>query len=178
MEKWQPCCEGSDTCCCETAEPVEKKRLLVEYLSLDLNTCDRCAGTDKVLEQVLVILKPALDLAGYEIDYRKYEMATAETARQYRFESSPTIRVNGKDIFGTVIESRCGCCGDIAGTEVDCRVFEHNGRIYEVPTKEMITNAIIASLHSAPEPENTNYALPENLRRFYEGKLKKSENMG
>lgn len=174
MKELESCCEDCGSgCCCESAEPREKKCLLVEYLYLDLKTCDRCVGTDEVLEQVLTILKPALDLAGYEVDYRKCEMTTAEVAVQYRFESSPTIRVNGKDIFGTIIESGCGCCGEIAGTAVDCRVFEHNGRLYEVPTREMITNAIIQSLHAAPEPEKTHYALPENLRRFYAGKAER-----
>lgn len=171
MEIQTHCCEGQD-CCCEAA-PVEKKILLVEYLYLDLKTCDRCMGVDQVLEQVLTVLQPALDLAGYAVDYRKCEMTTAEIAEQYRFESSPTIRVNGKDIFGTIQESACGCCGEIAGTEVDCRVFMHNGRVYEVPTTEMITNAIITSLHSAPEPEDIPYKLPENLRRFYAGKNRK-----
>lgn len=172
MKKQELCCENSGNGCCEPNQPAEKKKLLVEYLYLDLKTCDRCVGTDAVLEQVLAVLRPALELAGYEMEYRKTEMSTAEIAVRYRFESSPTIRVNGRDIFGTIIESSCSCCGRIAGTDMDCRVFEHEGRIYEVPTKEMITNAIIGAIHSAPEPENPDYTLPENLKRFYRGKTR------
>ena len=42
-------------------------------------------------------------MSGYAVDYRKCEMTTDEIAGQYRFLSSPTIRVNGNDIFEEVI---------------------------------------------------------------------------
>jgi hypothetical protein len=82
-------------------------------------------------------LKPALTLAGYDVEYEKIEIKNPELAVQYRFVSSPTILVNGTDIFGEVKESDCGCCGEIAGTEIDCRVFQANGETHEVPTEEM-----------------------------------------
>jgi hypothetical protein len=107
----------------------------VEYLYLDLKTCDRCIGTDTVLDEVMAVLAPALQLAGYLVEYSKIEMKTAELAERYRFISSPTIRVNGLDICGSVKESACSCCGEISGTDVDCRVFEYNGEVYEIPQK-------------------------------------------
>jgi hypothetical protein len=55
-----------------------------------------------VLDEVMATLTPALKLAGYEVEYNKIEMKTAELARQYQFLSSPTIRVNGRDIFQMV----------------------------------------------------------------------------
>lgn len=163
-------------CCC-TAEPktVEGRPLLIEYLYLDLNTCDRCIGTDAVLDEVVAVLRPALELAGYAVDYQKREMATPEIAEQYHFLSSPTILVNGQDIFGAVQESNCGCCGEIAGADVDCRVFEYDGKTYEVPTKEMLANAILNSLNAQPTCSCGAYELPENLKRFYEGKAQRSE---
>ena len=33
-------------CCCN--ETMKEKEVRVEYLYLDLNTCDRCVGTDAV----------------------------------------------------------------------------------------------------------------------------------
>ena len=98
--------ESPDTapaCCC-TTEPktVEGRPLIIEYLYLDLNTCDRCIGTDAVLDEVVAVLRPALELAGYAVDYQKREMATPQLAEQYHFLSSPTILVNGRDIFGAV----------------------------------------------------------------------------
>nr|MDD6334977.1 DUF2703 domain-containing protein [bacterium] len=161
-------------CSCSSETKNASKRLTIEYLYLDLCTCDRCIGTDAVLEEVISVLRPALELAGYTVDYRKYEMATAEIAKQYHFLSSPTIRVNGTDIFGNVQESDCTCCGDIAGVAVDCRVFEYDGKKYEVPTKEMLANAILKHLDAIPGCSCTEYALPENLRRFYAGKESKA----
>lgn len=159
---------------CRGAAASVRKKLRIEYLYLDLSCCDRCIGTDAVLEKVLRVLRPALELAGYAVEYRKIEMATARLAEKYGFLSSPTILVNGVDIFGTIRESDCGCCGDIAGTEVDCRVFEYEGRLYEVPTEEMMARAILKNLDARPARCRGAYKLPENLRRFYEGKAKKA----
>lgn len=69
------------------------REALVEYLYLDLNTCERCIGTDLELVEVLDVLTPALRLADYDVQYKKVEMSTAELAREHRFLSSP-IRVN------------------------------------------------------------------------------------
>ena len=143
----------------------------VEYLFLDLKTCDRCIGTDQVLEEVLKELQPTFALTGYSINYQKIEIATAELAEQYHFLSSPTIRVNGKDICDQVLESDCGCCGEISGTAVDCRVFEYEGELYEVPPKEMLVEAILRdAFRTDAKQEDENYCLPENLRQFFAGK--------
>ena len=87
------------------------KEIRIDYLYLDLNTCDRCMGTDAVLEQVIEELAPAFTLAGYRILYTKIEIAREEDAIKNKFLSSPTIRVNGADICDSVKESDCGCCG-------------------------------------------------------------------
>ena len=164
---------NTECCCCETSS--DKKTILVEYLYLDLKTCDRCVGTDKVLEEVLEILIPVLELAGYHVEYRKKEMTTAKEAKDCKFVSSPTIRVNEKDICDSVIENDCGCCGDISGTQVDCRVFEYEGKQYEVPPKGMLVEAILKMVFSQEENSDCkDYELPENLKRFYEGKINKS----
>ena len=154
---------------------MDERKVFIEYLYLDLKTCERCVGTDKVLEEVLEVLTPALKLAGYEVEYRKKEMTSAEEAKEYNFVSSPTIRVNGKDICDSVMENDCGCCGDISGTQVDCRVFEYEGKQYEVPPKAMLAELILKAAFSPKATRNfKEYKLPENLRRFYEGKTKKS----
>lgn len=161
-------------CGCNSEAP-KAKEILVEYLYLDLNTCDRCIGTDKVLEEVLDEIKPALKLAGYSVNYQKIEIATAELAEEYRFVSSPTIRVNGKDICDTVQESDCTCCGEISGTSVDCRVFEYEGKSYEVPPKAMLAEAILSKAFSKDSNcDCDTYTLPDNLKQFFEGKNTKS----
>ena len=108
------CCSAIESDAC--AELGNGKEVFVEYLYLDLNTCERCIGTDLELVEVLDILTPALRLAGYDVQYKKIEMSTAELAREHRFLSSPTIRVNGRDIGGLVKENGCGCCSDISGS--------------------------------------------------------------
>ncbi|MPM31718.1 hypothetical protein SDC9_78275 [bioreactor metagenome] len=124
----------------------------------------------------MLTLTPALQLAGYEVEYNKIEMETAKITEQYKFLSSPTIRVNGQDICQSVAENSCGCCSDISGTDVDCRVFEYNGENYEVPPKEMLAEAILQAVFGQAESgcSCSGYELPENLKNFFEGKTKKS----
>lgn len=160
--------------CCNRIENKEKV-VNVEYLYLDLNTCERCVGTDKVLEEVLNSLERYFKMAGYTVKYSKVEIETEEMARSYRFLSSPTIRVNGRDICETIQENNCNCCGDIAGTQVDCRVYSYRGRLYEVPPKELLEETI---MKFAFKPQGDSwcteeYHLPENLKRFFEGKNQK-----
>ena len=164
-----------NSCCCGSVNVNDKKTVLVEYLYLDLKTCDRCVGTDKVLEEVLEVLTPVLELAGYDVKYHKKEMATINDAKEHKFVSSPTIRVNGNDICDSVIENDCGCCGEISGTQVDCRVFEYEGNQYEVPPKAMLTEYILRAVFSENKKSSCGeYELPDNLKRFYEGKTSKS----
>ena len=161
-----------ESCCSCGCGSGTKKKIIVEYLYLDLETCDRCIGTDNVLDEVMMTITQALKIAGFEVEYNKIEMKTAEIATQYKFLSSPTIRVNGQDICQSVAENSCGCCSDISGTDVSCRVFEYNEETYEVPPKEMLAEAILTTVFVQLETGCScgEYELPENLREFFEGK--------
>ncbi|MGN1141537.1 MAG: DUF2703 domain-containing protein, partial [Oliverpabstia sp.] len=173
-KKWYPvediisCIEYG--CSTEPQNLSTSKRLQIEYLYLDLITCDRCIGTDVVLKEVIDMLRPVLSMAGYEVDYKECEMTTVQIAEQYQFLSSPTIRVNGQDIFGDIKESDCGCCGEIAGSDINCRVFEYEGKVYEIPTKEILINAILKNIYAESSCACAPYVMPDNLKRFYEGK--------
>lgn len=151
----------------------KEKQVVVDYLYLDLSTCERCVGTDQVLEEVLTELAPAFELAGYDIIFNLIEVEDSKMAEEYKFLSSPTIRVNGKDICDSVQENDCGCCGEISGTSVGCRVFEYEGKLYEVPPKEMLAEAVLKYAFEKAEVED-NYNLPENLKKFFGGKEKKT----
>lgn len=167
--------QPEEACCSGGCEEVSEEKILVEYLYLDLHTCNRCIGTDAVLDEVIATLTPALRLAGYEVEYNKIEMKTAELAERFKFLSSPTIRVNGQDICANVKENSCGCCSEISGTDVDCRVFEYNGEIYEVPPKEMLADAILKAVFGTQKICSCgSYKLPDNLKTFYKGKDNKS----
>lgn len=165
QEEVEPCCACG---CGETSV----KNVLIEYLYLDLTTCDRCIGADNVLDEVMMKLTPTLQLAGFEVEYSKTEIKSVELAVKHMFLSSPTIRVNEQDIFGSVKENSCGCCSEISGSDVDCRVFEYNGETYEVPPKEMLAEAVLKSVFGSVESGCSygGYELPENLRAFFEGK--------
>ncbi|HUM56697.1 MAG TPA: DUF2703 domain-containing protein, partial [Bacillota bacterium] len=158
-------------------------KALVEYLYLDLKSCTRCIGTDAVLDEVMEMLTPVFKMAGYKVIYEKKEIETEEMANSYRFVSSPTIRVNGRDICHTVLENSCDCCSDISGSDVDCRVFEYEGEKFEVPPKEMLAEAVLAGVFSqtqsgcrSSEDASTDpeYELPENLKEFFKGKKSRS----
>lgn len=162
---------NNEACC-----SFESKKILVEYLYLDLTTCDRCIGTDAVLEEVLKEIDPALSCSGYDVEFRKNEISSKEMAEEFRFLSSPTIRVNGMDICESVAENSCGCCSDISGTDVECRVFEFNGKGYEVPPKEMLASSILRAVFT-PKVDCCckEYSMPENIKTFFDGKEKKSK---
>ncbi len=172
------CCCGAETACEETAsgcacggETAAGKRVQIDYLYLDLSRCDRCVETEKALREVVAAISPALQLAGYAVNYRKTEMTTREIAEKHRFLSSPTIRVNGRDIAAHVDENRCGCCSAISSGDVDCRVFAYEGKTYEVPPKQMLAEGILrAALGGGTADGGGPYALPENLEAFYRGK--------
>ena len=164
-----------ESCCSCGCNQNSEKVILIEYLYLDLHTCNRCIGTDNVLDEVMLIISPSLKLAGFAVEYKKIEMETATIAEQYKFLSSPTIRVNGQDICQSVAENSCGCCSDISGTDVDCRVFEYNGKTYEVPPKEMLAEVILQTVFGQAKADcsSVTYELPNNLRDFFEGKKNK-----
>lgn len=161
-------------CCCCCNETNEQKEVKIEYLYLDLKTCDRCIGTDAVLEEVIKELTPAFELAGYKVLYDKTEIKTETDAIHHRFVSSPTIKINGLDICDKVEESDCGCCGEISGTQVDCRVFEYEGKLYEVPPKAMLAEAVLKNAFTIAEESHSDaYEIPQNLKTFFAGKEKK-----
>lgn len=152
------------------------EKVLVEYLYLDLNTCDRCVGAEKVLDEVLAVITPAFQMAGYDIVLKKIEVATAQIAQEYRFLSSPTIRVNGREIGGNITENVCGCCSDISGANINCRVFEYKGQAYEVPPREMLAQAMMNMVFGSAEEDSFcgEYVLPKNLKAFFRGKANKT----
>lgn len=153
-----------------------KKDVKIDYLFLDLQSCERCTGTDKVLEEVINMICPILELADFEVTYRKIEISTIEIAEKYRFLSSPTIRVNDLDIYSLVTETNCDCCSNISGTDVTCRVFKHEEQLYEVPHKGMLIEAILKAIFAQDgKIQETQYILPQNLKSFFEGKASKSK---
>jgi hypothetical protein len=156
-------------------------RLRIEFLFLDLTSCTRCLGADRSLESALDIVGEVLEATGVEVEVDKILVESAEQARALRFVSSPTIRVDGRDVALELRESSCGseACTDGCGDQIACRVWVHRGREYTEPPVAMIVDAILEHVYSGPSPrargEAPSYELPENLARFFSGKAASAE---
>lgn len=150
-------------------------RLRIDFLFLDLTTCVRCRGTDQSLEAALEAVRELLAAAGTEVEVNRIHVQSAEQARTLRFVSSPTIRVDGRDVALELRESSCGseACTDGCGESIDCRVWVHDGREHTVAPVAMIVDAILRAVYGGQtmgdEPGAAPYKLPENLERFFAG---------
>lgn len=170
---------GADSSCCSCGPGgcdvsadtnAEKKSMVIDFLYLDLSVCTRCQGTDTSLDEALAEVSKVLEATGVEVLVNKINVDTEELAKKHRFISSPTIRVNGRDIQMEVKENLCESCGDLCGDEVDCRVWVYQGREFSVPPKAMIIEAILKEVYGGDRDRNTvtpEYVIPENLKRFY-----------
>jgi hypothetical protein len=146
------------------------KTLKIDFLYLDLNTCERCMATDSILQEALAELSGVLNTLGYTVQVNKVNITTRELAAQYRFLSSPTIRINNIDICGKVTENNCCSCGEICGDGVDCRTFTYDGETYEQPTKAMLIDGILRAIYGQLPQSECPYTLPDNLERFFAGR--------
>jgi len=167
------CCScGSNGCC---ASQPERKTLNIDFLYLDLSVCERCQGTESNLDQAVDEVSKVLEIAGFDLQLNKVNIDSEELAVKYHFLSSPTIRVNGKDIDLEVRETACKECGDLCGDSVDCRVWEYEGVQYNEPPVAMIVNAIMKEVYNpsaVASSLDSAYTLPENLKTFFAGRKK------
>jgi hypothetical protein len=126
-------------------------------------------------------VREVLAATGVEVEIEKVLVESAEQARALLFVSSPTIRVDGRDIALDLRESSCGSepCTDGCGDQIVCRVWVHRGREYTEPPVAMIVDAILAHVHagaaSSGAPGSERYELPENLKRFFAARTGPSE---
>lgn len=173
-------CSCGPDCCDAPKEPeVNTRRIIIDFLYLDLNVCTRCRGTDNSLDEALAEVSKVLEATGIEVLVNKINVNTEELALKNRFVSSPTIRVNSRDIQMEVKESLCESCGDLCGDEVDCRVWVYQGKDYTVPPKAMIIEAILKEIYGGDRVSNIvmqEYLMPENLKHFYDVMKGKKQN--
>jgi hypothetical protein len=170
------CCSGAvakDMNCCASGEQAEKK-LLIEFMFIDLTVCDRCLGTDASLEEAIAEVTNVLKSTGYEIEVRKILVESEEQARELGLVSSPTIRINDRDIQLDVRENLCESCGDVCGEDVDCRIWVWQGQEYTTPPNAMIVDAILKTVYGGQqETKPANKDVPDNLKKFFAAKSKR-----
>ena len=159
----------------EAAEPAEKKVLEVELLVIDLTTCARCVPTGDQLQQAVRLLEPAAGALGIELRHRQIVIQTPQEAKARAFVSSPTIRINGRDIEQDIRESLCESCGDLTenNTLVDCREWHYRGKVYSAAPLPLLVETIMAAMLNMEMPPVVPApieALPENLQRYFDNK--------
>ncbi|MPM13134.1 hypothetical protein SDC9_59489 [bioreactor metagenome] len=167
------CCSGSSGCCSNKEEvkvKVERKKITLDFLFLDLSVCTRCQGAESNLDEALKDVSHVLEATGTDVVINKVNVNTEELAVKYKFLTSPTIRVNGRDIQMEYKESLCESCGDLCGDEVDCRVWIYQGNEYTEPPKAMIIEGILKEVYggvSNSSYKEDEYVVPDNLKHFY-----------
>ena len=161
-----------------------KNRIVnIDFLFLDLSVCTRCQGTEGSIEDSLKDTSEFLKGIGYEVKVNRIHVETEEQAIEHRFVSSPTIRINGRDIQIQVKESHCSSCSSLTdGASVDCRLWLFNGEEFSVPPKEMIIDAVMHTIYnpegvSVVSNEDKSFVLPDNLREYFAKKDKLCANV-
>ena len=93
--------------------------------------------------------------------------------------SSPTIRINGRDIALGFRETPCDSCTEACACDggVDCRVWLYEGKEYAEAPVPLIVNALLSQIYdsqSADRPASSrSFELSENLKHFFEAKAAK-----
>ena len=152
---------------------------MIDFLYLDLSVCERCQGAESSLDEALREVAKVLETTGTEVKVNKININTKQLAEKYKFLSSPTIRINGRDIQMEFKESLCESCGDLCGDTIDCRMWLYQGREYTVPPAAMVIEAILKVVYGADGSigkTEKGYIMPENLKHFYEVMEKKHSN--
>ncbi|NLW06815.1 MAG: DUF2703 domain-containing protein [Clostridia bacterium] len=165
--------------CCSTGQDC-LRTVNIDFLYLDLSECTRCLETETNLEEAINDVAQVLAATGVQVKVQKTKVESEKQALELGFISSPTIRINGRDIQMDLKESPCESCGDLCGDEVDCRVWVYQGKEYTAPPKGMIIEAILREAYGripegSPEPLPL-ATLPDNLKKFFRAKAKKESN--
>ncbi len=164
------CCNSSCGCSSATAVNALPHKLLVEFLYLDLSQCGWCQGTEKNFDSALGKLLPVLETMNIQVTVNKIHVDTEDKARELGFVTSPTIRVNGKDVQLQFKEAKCTACSDLCGEDVECRVWLYQGQEYTSPPEGLIIQAILQELFSAsPTSQPKVQDVPVNLKKFFAG---------
>ena len=156
-----------------------EKQIEIEFLYLDLDVCTRCKRTDANLETALRTVREVLQASGTDVTTRKMLVDSEETARKLKFVSSPTIRINGRDIALEFRETPCDSCAEACACDVgvDCRVWVYEGKEYTEAPVPLIVSALLSEVYdsqNADRPASSRpFELSENLKHFLEAKAAK-----
>jgi hypothetical protein len=154
----------------DTIEKVVNRVVELEFLYLDLDTCTRCVGTNDNLAAAVQSVADVLAFTKTELSINKILIENEEQAQEHHFVTSPTIRVNGRDIALEFRESQCDSCTDLCGCEegTNCREWVYEGAVYTEAPVGMIVEAILGEIFaSAPTAVSATSTVPDNLKNFF-----------
>jgi len=151
--------------------------LSVELLVIDLSICKRCVPTGALLQEAIALLDPVAKALGIVLKHREIVVQTPREAKERALLSSPTIRINGRDIAQDIRESLCESCGELTDgkTAVDCREWHYRGRVYPAAPLPLLVEAIMGAMLNIDMPPVVSApleALPENLQRYFDNRRK------
>lgn len=153
-----------------------RKILNVDLVVIDLSTCERCVPTGDQLRAAVKLLTPVAETLGIDLRHQETVVQTPAEAKEIALLSSPTIRLNGRDIAQDIRESLCESCGDLTdnNTSVDCREWHFRGKVYSAAPIALLVEALMEAMLKIDElPPVTPSALkdlPENLKRYFDNK--------
>jgi len=148
-----------------------RRTVAVDFLYLELSTCSRCGGTDTNLERALAALDDVLPAIGAQVEVRRIHVQSLQQARELQLVTSPTIRVDGRDISPEPLESECGADGCGCGPGASCRLWRYAGADHSAAPVGLIVDAILSALYAGPAAADTptSYEVPDNLIRVLAG---------
>ena len=147
-----------------------------DLIVIDLSTCKRCVPTGDQLKTAVKLLAPVAEQLGIELRHKETVVQTPDEAKGAALLSSPTIRLNGRDIAQDIRESQCESCGDLTenNTMVDCREWHYRGKVYSAAPIALLIEALMDAMIKIDEMPPVTPAplkeLPENLRRYFDNK--------
>jgi Domain of unknown function (DUF2703) len=165
-----------DTLQLPVAHELARRIIDVELLALDLRTCTRCVETLENIETAIKTVQQVLEVTAIDVRFQKILIESDQQAREHQFVTSPTVRINRRDIAFERLESACetctGLCGCAEGTT--CRIWRYRGQEFTQAPVGLIVEALLreivgSDIHVAAESP-VYEGVPENLRRFFTSK--------
>lgn len=157
----------------------EQATVKVEFLYLDLSVCEPCKTSDDNIVAALDEVALVAQAAGIKLSLERIHVQSLEQAIALGFQTSPTIRVNGRDLQLDFKEAHCHSCSELSGTDTSCRIWEFQGQTYKYLPKALLVGAILREIYGGAahtsEPENiaNNDSYLKNLAAFFAAKDQK-----
>jgi hypothetical protein len=133
-----------DTSQLPMAHELARRIIDVELLALDLGTCTRCVETLENIETAIKTVQQVLEVTAIDVRLQKMLIESSQQAREHQFVTSPTVRINRRDIAFEMLESACETCTDLCGCAegTTCRIWRYRGQEFTQAPVGLIVEAL------------------------------------